>query len=816
MSTSTDRLVEALRAALVENERLRAERATPAEDPADPIALVGAGCRYPGGADSPEALWRLVAAGDDAITGLPADRGWERWCGPSTDLAASLEATGGGFLHDAADFDAGFFGVSPDEALAVDPQQRLLLEVAWEAVEHSGIDPRSLRGSRTGTYLGVMHHDYLTHFLTTPGYEDRSAGHLFGGNTGSVASGRVAYALGLEGPAVSVDTACSSALVAVHLASQALRRGECDLALAGGVAVMATPFLYREMNSAGHVAPDGRSKSFARAADGPSLGEGAGVLVLERLSDARRHGHPVLAIVRGSAVNQDGPRHGLHTPTAPARQRVIQEALASAGLRPSDVDAVEGSGTGSRLDDPFEVQALLRTYGQDRAGDEPLWLGSVKSNIGHAQAGGGAAGIIKVAMAMRHGLLPRTLHVDEPTPLVDWDSGSVRLLTEAREWPRGGRPRRAAVSAFGISHTNAHVVLEEPPAEEVAPRGGGERDGSERDGAVAWPVSGRSERALRAQAARLLAHVTAHPDLDVVDIGFSLATTRSAFEHRAVVLGRDRDELVRGLGALAGGRTDPAVVLGTSPVAGQRVRVAVLLPGERTSPPVGVDALRDSLPGFGRVLDEVRAGAPVDAASFAFALGVALFRELERYGVSAAFLAGRRTGELAAAHLAGALSVEDAASLLAASRSGEAADETAAFERVTSAVRPGSFRVPVVSAVDGEPLTAEALRSPAHWAALFRGTTADLPRRLDELGATTHVVLGQGGAPSRDGVATAPVTGVEWGAGVSPLTAPAHLHVSGVRVDWRAAFGGSGARRVALPTYAFQRERYWPDPLPRP
>ncbi|MDQ2588086.1 erythronolide synthase [Saccharothrix yanglingensis] len=808
MSTSTDRLVEALRAALLENERLKAARPAPDEVPADPIALVGAGCRYPGGADSPEALWRLVAAGDDAVTDLPTDRGWERWCGSSTDLAAALEATGGGFLHDVADFDAGFFGVSPEEALAMDPQQRLLLEVAWEAVEHGGIDPLSLRGSRTGTYLGVMHHDYLTHFLTSPGYEDRSAGHLFGGNTGSVASGRVAYALGLEGPAVSVDTACSSALVAVHLASQALRRGECDLALAGGVAVMATPFLYREMNNAGHVAPDGRSKSFAGAADGPSLGEGAGVLVLERLSDARRHGHPVLAVVRGSAVNQDGPRHGLHTPTAPARQRVITEALAAAGLRPSDVDAVEGSGTGSRLDDPFEVQALLRTYGQDRAGDEPLWLGSVKSNIGHAQAGGGVAGIVKVAMAMRHGVLPRTLHVDEPTPLVDWGGGAVRLLTEQREWPRGGRPRRAAVSAFGISHTNAHVVLEEPPTEEGAPG-----DGGERPAVVAWPLSGRSERALRAQAARLLAHVTAHPDLDVVDVGFSLATTRSAFEHRAAVLGRDRDELVRGLAALAGDGTDPAVVRGTSPAAGQRVRVAVLLPDERTPPHGRVDALRDALPGFAGVLDEVRAGAPVDATAVAFALGVALHRELERYGVRADFLAGCSAGEVAAAHLAGALSVEDAASLLAASRGG--GEATAAFEWAVSTVRPGSFRVPVVSAVDGEPLASEALRSPGHWATLFQGTTTDLPRRLDELGATTLVVLGQGGAPPRDGATPVPVTGAEWGAGGPPVAALARLHVGGVRVDWRAAFSGSGARRVDLPTYAFQRERYWPDPLPR-
>ncbi|WP_208928951.1 type I polyketide synthase, partial [Streptomyces rapamycinicus] len=652
----------------------------------EPVAIVGMGCRYPGGVEDPEGFWRLVAAGTDAMSGFPADRGWDvDGLSESGDEGIAF-APVGGFLDGAGEFDAEFFGISPREALGMDPQQRLLLETCWEALEDAGITPASLKGTDTGVYAGII----------TSGYriseQDGAGGFGLTGTTASVASGRVAYSLGLQGPAVSIDTACSSSLTAIHLAAQALRAGECGIALAGGVTVMATPGTYTEFARQRGLAADGRCKPFAEAADGTGWGEGVGVLVLERLSDARERGHRILAVVAGSAVNQDGASNGLSAPNGPSQQRVIWAALASAGLQPADVDVVEAHGTGTALGDPIEAQALLATYGQGRPEGRPLLLGSVKSNIGHAQAAAGVAGVIKMVQAMRHGMLPQTLHVDAPSSHVDWSAGAVELLSTAREWPAGTGPRRAGVSAFGISGTNVHVILEQPaqdaPVLDVPVLDGvgpASELGLVSAGSVAWVVSARSGAALAGQAGRLAEFVAARPDVSVRDVAFSLAATRTTgFSHRLAVIGDERDQLVAGLAAVATGQEAPGVVTG---VAGSSsVSRPVFVFAGQGAQWVGMGLqLWDEEPVFAAVMERCAAAlepfvdwqlrdvladagllARVDVVQPAsWAVAVSLAELWRAYGVEPAAVAGHSQGEIAAACVAGGLSLEDGARVVA-------------------------------------------------------------------------------------------------------------------------------------------------------
>jgi acyl transferase domain-containing protein/acyl carrier protein len=651
----------------------------------EPIAIVGMACRYPGGADSPEALWELVAAGRDAISGFPVDRGWdlERLYHPDPDNPGTTYVREGGFLAEATDFDPAFFGIGPREAQLMDPQQRLLLEASWEALEDAGLDPLALRGSQTGVFAGAGGVDYGQAI----GASGAGAGALIAGSSSSVISGRISYAFGFEGPAMTVDTACSSSLVSLHLASQALRAGECPIALAAGVAVMSTPLGFLDLNATRSLAPDGRCKAFAEAADGTGFSEGVGVLVLERLSDARHHGHRVLAVVRGSAINQDGASNGLSAPNGPSQERVIRQALANAGLSPRQVDTVEAHGTGTLLGDPIEAGALLATYGQER--QTALTLGSIKSNIGHAAAAAGVAGVIKVTLAMQAGVQPQTLHVDRPSSQIDWAAGAIELLDEARPWPRGEEPRRAGVSSFGVSGTNVHVILEQVPEDEAVaePAAPSTEPPQAASGPVPVSISARTDAAMAQVAARLVTRLEADPDLRPLDIAYSLATTRPQLERRSVTVAVDRDQLLDRLSSYAEGGEAEVTWRGTGR---PHIRPALLFPGYGSQWPGMTVDLLDSSPFFAARMDECeRALAPhldwsVDAvlrgsegapplsrpdvgALVLFATSVALAKLWRACGVEPSILVGHSQGEVAAAHVAGGLSLEDAA-LIAALR----------------------------------------------------------------------------------------------------------------------------------------------------
>ena len=922
MSNPTDKIVGALRESLKETERLRRVNQQITAASREPIAIVAMSCRYPGDIDSPEALWKLVAEGRDAISGFPGNRDWdlEGLYDPDPDRQGTVYATEGGFLHDADRFDPAFFGISPREATVMDPQQRLLLETSWEAFERAGIDPAALRGSKTGVFVGAAYQGYVPDWQYMPeGYE----GHLVAGISASIMSGRISYTLGLEGPAITIDTACSSSLVALHLASQALRQGECTMALAGGAAIMGAPMGLIGFARQRGLAMDGRCKAFGDGADGMGLGEGVGMVLLERLSDARRNGRRILAVVRGTAINQDGASNGLTAPNGRSQQRVIRAALANAGVTADDIDMVEAHGTGTSLGDPIEAGALLATYGKGRAADKPLWLGSLKSNIGHSQAAAGVAGLIKIVMAMQHGVMPRTLHAAEPSANVDWSSGAVELLNQPRDWSAGDAPRRAGISAFGASGTNAHAIIEQAPSETTAePVEATAAESVVGGGVVPWVLSGRTENALRAQAEQLLSHVGSRPELSPTDLGFSLATARATFEHRAVVLGGDRANLLDELKTLAQGGSSAGVVRGGGTASD--VRPVFVFPGQGSQWVGMAVGLLDTSPVFrNRIaeceqalsefvdwsLEEVlRAEGDTGAEWFSrvdvvqpvlWAVMISLAELWRSVGVVPGAVVGHSQGEIAAAVVAGGLTLSDGARVVAlrskaiagglAGRGGmlsvslpvddvrgrldrwdgrlsiaavnglasavvsgdvEALQELLAqcedegvraklipvdyashsvhveelrdeLREVLGPIRPQSSSTTFHSTVTGEVIDTAQLDAD-YWFRNLR-ETVDLVsaiRGLSNAGfgafieVSAHPVLT---LPVQETAGEAVVVGsLRRGEGDATrfLTSLGEAFTGGVEVDWPSVL--EGGTTVDLPTYAFQRDRYWLEGSSRP
>ncbi|MFD8387165.1 type I polyketide synthase [Streptomyces sp. NPDC059679] len=908
---TAEKLLKSLKLVTAELHDLRQQVARKTDEP---VAIVGMACRLPGDVGSPEDLWRLVSEGREGISAFPEGRGWdvEGLFDADPSRAGKSYTDRGGFLREAALFDAGFFGISPREALAMDPQQRLLLEVSWEALEQAGIDPATLKGADVGVFSGVITQGYGMRGETPP-----ELGGLVGtGATASVASGRVSYVFGFEGPSVSVDTACSSSLVAMHLAAQALRQGECSMALAGGATVMAHPSTFVEFSRQQGLSSDGRCKAFSAAADGTGLAEGAGVVVLELLSEARRNGHQVLAVVRGSAVNQDGASNGLTAPNGPSQQRVIRRALASAGLSAVDVDVVEGHGTGTVLGDPIEAQALLATYGQDRDLDRPLWLGSLKSNVGHAQAAAGVAGVIKMVEALRNGVMPATLHADVPSSQVDWSAGAVKLLNEPRAWPDAGRPRRAAVSSFGVSGTNAHLILEQAPVEQAESRS------EPRPDVVPLVLSAHGAAGLAGQADKLRSFLSARTDLDLIEVARSLVSRRGVLSDRAVIVAGSWDEALTGLDALALGHSAAGVVTGSARDANAVGRVVFVFPGQG-SQWVGMGReLLDSSPVFAQrvgecavaieqwvdwsLLDVLRGDAPaeflerievVQPALFAVMVGLAAV--WASVGVVPDAVVGHSQGEIAAACVSGALSLQDAArvvvlrsQLFADELVGRGAVASVAMSRqhavellgsygdrlavagvngprsvtvagahepleelvaaltgrgirarivsstvashssqvdrlrgriaeMLSFVRPGKGRVPLYSTVTGEDLHGPELtadywfencRRPVDFEPVVRKLLAGGHTVFVEVSA--HPVLVPAIEETVDEVSSGSVavTGTLRREESGPrrvLEALGRLYAHGVAVDWPAVVGRSAGRPTELPTYAFQRERFW-------